>query len=207
LLIPLKQIQPVFVQIDSVSLQAEKDGSLTLLGRRKDLAGWHDQQVIHLENHRANLTVGPWELALKPPDGYYVSGFFGPGPFVRNQRPEGWNEAIVNGGSSIRFSLSGGPSALHGTVNDSGNPVVGAPVFLEPMDLEPARRITNTFVGITDVHGQYRFTGLPPGRYRVLSSFEYQMPDSDAMALAGAREITLDIRNDSSLDLDLYVIR
>jgi hypothetical protein len=207
LTIPLHQIPAVIFQMDGLPSQADRDGSAILLGRRKDLAGFHDQQVIRLENHRANLTVGPWELALTPPDGYYVSSFSGPGPFVRNQRPEGWNEAMIYGGSSIRFSVSGGSGALHGTVNDSGNPAVGAPVFLEPMELDPARRITNTYVAITDVRGQYHFAGLAPGRYRVLSSFEYQMPDSDAMVLAGAKDVLLEVRNDASLDLDLYVIR
>ncbi len=86
-------------------------------------------------------------------------------------------------------------------------PVVGAPVFIEPMDVEPARRLTDTYVTITDVQGRYHFGGLAPGHYRVLSSFEYQMPDSKIMVEARAKELQLDARSDLSQHLDLYVIR
>jgi hypothetical protein len=205
--LPLTRIQPVYFQFEGLPMAAESDGTVRVLGRRKDLAGFHDPQVVKLQDHRANLTAGPWELALAPIDGYYVAGFAGPGPIPRNQRADGWNEVMINNGGSVRFSLSGNPGGVHGTVMDAGNPAVGAPVFLEAMDLEPARRVTDTYVTITDVQGKYGFTGLAPGRYRVLSSFEYQMPDSNTMALAGAKEVHVDVRTDLPLDLDLYVIR
>ncbi len=92
---------------------------------------------------------------------------------------DGWNAAIVlprpmGGWAQFRFSAN--PGALHGTVTDAGDPVVGAPVFIEPMDVEPARRLTDAYVTITDVRGRYHFGGLAPGHYRVLSSFsEYQI--------------------------------
>jgi hypothetical protein len=96
---------------------------------------------------------------------------------------------------------------LKGTVTDNGDAVVGAPVFLEPMDLPPERRMTDAYATITDVHGRYRFGGLAPGRYRVLSSFEYQMPDSRIMTEARARDLQIDAHSELSQDLDLYVIR
>ena len=105
------------------------------------------------------------------------------------------------------FRFSASPGAIHGAVTDGGDPVVGAPVFLEPVDLEPARRITDTYVTITDTHGRYRFGDLAPGHYRVLSSFEYQMPDSKIMTDARAKELQIDAHGDLAQDLDLYVIR
>jgi hypothetical protein len=110
-------------------------------------------------------------------------------------------------GNYARFIFSSGSGALSGTVSQTGDPVAGAPVFLEPMDLEPERRITDSYVTITDVHGRYHFGSLAPGRYRVLSSFEYQMPDSRIMTEARARELQIDVRTDIAQDLDLYVIR
>ena len=110
-------------------------------------------------------------------------------------------------GGTVRFTLSSNVASLHGIVRDAGEPVTGAPVFLEPMDLDPARRVTGTYVAITGQHGQYRFASLAPGRYRLLSSFEYQMPDSKTMGNAGAREVQLDAHTDATRDLDLYVIR
>jgi hypothetical protein len=80
-------------------------------------------------------------------------------------------------------------------------------VFLEPTDLEPPRRVTSVYATLTDIHGQYCFDGLAPGHYRVLSSFEYQMPDSKTMVNAGAKELKIDEHSSVSQDLDLYVIR
>jgi hypothetical protein len=189
-------------------LQAVDDGTVKLLGRRKDLAGSHDTQVIKLLGDRlASPAAGPWEFAVAPIDGYYVSGFSGTGGYRPVKRFDGWNESMIYGGGTVRFTLSSSPGALHGTVSETGDPVAGAPVFLEPVDLEPARRITDTYVTITDVQGRYHFSSLAPGHYRVLSSFEYQMPDSKIMTEAHARELQVDVRSDTGLDLDLYVIR
>jgi hypothetical protein len=201
----LRQIPPVTFQFDGVPVNAADDGAVKLLGRRKDLAGSHDTQAIKLADRRATLAVGPWEFAVVPADGYYVAGFSGLGGYRPSGRFDGWNEATVSYGGTVRFTLSSSPGSLHGTVSDTGEPVIGAPVFLEPVDLEPARRITDTYVTITDVHGRYHFGGLAPGHYRVLSSFEYQMPDSKIMTEAQAKE--LQIGADVGQDLDLYKIR
>jgi hypothetical protein len=202
----LRRIQPVRFDFEGLPLQAVDDGTVKLLGRRKDLAGAHDAQVIKLSNHSAILAVGPWEFAVAPLDGYYVSGFSGPGGYRNYKRCDGWNEATISGGGSVQFTFSS-PGRLHGAVSDAGDPAIGAPVFLEPVDLEPARRLTDNYVTITDVHGRYHFGSLAPGRYRVLSSFEYQMPDSKIMIEAHARELQIDVRGDVAQDLDLFVIR
>jgi hypothetical protein len=203
----LRRVPPVTFQFEGLPTQAVDDGTVKLLGRRKDLAGSHDTQVIQLSNRRATLAVGPWEFAVSPIDGYYVAGFSGLGVYRPVKRFDGWNEALVQYGGGVRFSMSASPGSLHGTVTDNGDPAVGAPVFLEPVDLEPPRRITDTYVTITDVHGSYHFGGLAPGRYRVLSSFEYQMPDSKIMSDTHAKELQIDVRTDIGQDLDLYVIR
>jgi hypothetical protein len=204
----LRKIDPVRFDFAGLPLKAADDGTVKLLGRRKDLAGSHDTQAIQLSDHYAALTVGPWEFAVVPIDGYYVSGFSGSSGYRNLKRFDGWNEQTIQSwGGFVRFSFSNSPAALHGTVTDTGDPAVGAPVFLEPVDLEPARRITDTYVTITDVHGRYNFGNLAPGHYRVLSSFEYQMPDSKIMTEARARELQVDVRSDLGLDLDLYVIR
>jgi hypothetical protein len=204
----LRKMDPVRFDFAGLPLKAADDGTVKLLGRRKDLAGSHDTQAIQLSDHYAALTVGPWEFAVVPIDGYYVSGFSGSSGYRNLKRFDGWNEQTIQSwGGFVRFSFSNSPAALHGTVTDTGDPAVGAPVFLEPVDLEPARRITDTYVTITDVHGRYNFGNLAPGHYRVLSSFEYQMPDSKIMTEARARELQVDVRSDLGLDLDLYVIR
>lgn len=79
-------------------------------------------------------------------------------------------------------------------------------MFLEPSDLEPRRRVTETFVTRTDMHGQYQFDGLASGNYRILSSFEYKVADSAAMSKARATPIVVDAGHTLQQDLDLYSI-
>jgi hypothetical protein len=206
--LPMRKVPMVTFRFDGVSLQAANDGTVQVMARRKDLAGVYDARII--KGTSARLAPGRWELALAPLDGYYVSGFSGSGNygFRRNQHVEGWNEiTVTSNGGSARFTISSNVSSLHGLVKDAGDPVVGAPVFLEPIDLEPERRVTFTYIALTDTHGQYQFAGLAPGRYRVLSSFEYQMPEAKIMENAGAKGVQLDPRADVTRDLDLYVIR
>lgn len=202
----LRRNRDVTFQFDGLPIQAAS-GGVRVLARRKDLAGSHDAEVLKLVDGRANLAVGPWEFAAAPPDGYYVSGFSGPDNYRVIANAEGWNEAVIRYGGTVRFTFSSNAGGLNGAVVDAGNPAVGAPVFLEPMDLEPAQRLTGTYSTVTDIHGHYRFDSLAPGHYRVLSSFEYQAPDSQTMVNAGAKELQIDPRTNIARDLDLYVIR
>ena len=59
----------------------------------------------------------------------------------------------------------------------------------------------------TDVQGRYHFTGLVPGRYRVLSSFDFDQPTSEEMEAARAVTIALREGSETSKDLDLFVAR
>jgi hypothetical protein len=187
---------------------APGDRNMQVLARRKDLAGSGESKVLELANNRFQLAPGPWELAIPPNPAFYVSNFSGP----RHERPgdgraEGWNEIGVGYGSPlVRFTLSSNVGTVQGAVRSGGQPVVGAPVFLEPSDLDPGRRVTDTFVTRTDLRGQYQFTGLAPGNYRVLSSFEYKVADSAAMSGARATPVIVDAGHTVQQDLELYAI-
>jgi hypothetical protein len=180
---------------------------MQVTARRKDLAGVGPAALLKLTNNSALLAPGRWEVSLLPPPGYYVSGFYGPGFGRPRSRPDGWNEFLSNGmGSSVRFTLSG-PAEMHGVVKSYGDPVVGAPVYLEAYDPETHTRLTDLRTVRTDIHGLYRFQGLAPGIYRVLATFEYQMPDTASMELAGAPSVRVEARSDLQMDLDLYGVR
>ena len=181
--------------------------SMQVLARRKDLAGVGPTGVLQLTNNSVLLGPGRWEVSFVPPPGYYVSGFYSAGFGSRGTRPDGWNEFLVTTGGSVRFTLSGGPGEMHGTVKYYGEPLVGAPVYLEAWDPDTRKRVTDLKVVRTDIHGVYRFQGLAPGTYRVLATFEYNMPDSASMELAGAKSVRVEARNDLQMDLDLYGIR
>ena len=182
--------------------------SIQVLGRRKDLAGESSPEILKLTNNQVQLAPGPWELAIPATPGLYVSAFSGPAYQIpADGRADGWNEITVGAGPGVKFTLSLNPGALHGVVKSGSDLVAGVPVFLEPTDLEPRKRVTNIFVTRTDDRGQYQFKGVTPGNYRVLGTFEYRMPDSPAMSNARAKPVKVDEGSDALQDLDLYVDR
>jgi large repetitive protein len=182
--------------------------AVQVLARRKQLSGPGPAETLHLDNGGASLAPGRWEFALAPNPAYYAVGF------MMNNRPtqgraDGWNDVTLAGGSyaaaSIKFTLSPSPGAVHGAVNFASQPVPGVPVFLEPFDLEPARRVAPVRMTRTDARGQYQFAGLAPGQYRLLGTFEYRSPDSGEMDAARAILVKIEETKDLQQDLDLYV--
>jgi hypothetical protein len=193
--------------------QPALSADITVMARRKELQGDGKPQKLRLANGSVTLQPGRWDLWLVPAEAWYAAEFRAPGPdgLIR-RRGDGWNEVLlVSSGSQrvtgVRFVLSTSPGAVHGTVALSREPVPGAPVFLEPYDLEARKRLAGLRSTRTDMRGQYRFGGLAPGTYRLLSTFEYQMPD--AAAMEEARPVSVDVKEsrDGKVDLELYVIR
>lgn len=182
-------------------------GSADIVVRRKDLAGVGPTHEVHLsENNRAAIPPGRWEILAIPPGGYYVSRFL-PSPRNGSSRPDGWNEVMLQRFESVTITLSGGASAVHGLVKSSGAPAGGAPVFLEAWDPVERKRLIDLRETRTDMRGNYRFEGVAPGNYRVLSTFEYLTPDSNAMDAAGAIPIQIAEHTDAQTDLDLFGLR
>jgi hypothetical protein len=125
-------------------------------------------------------------------------------------RADGWNEIVLAGPGqeTVKFVLSTLPATVHGVVsNASHDPVAGVPVFLEAYDPESRKRLMDVRVTRTDTQGRYQFYGLAPGAWRMLSSFEFQMPDTAALDAANARIVKAEEASDLPVDLDLYVIR
>src|ERR1039457_7199160 len=94
-----------------------------------------------------------------------------------------------------------------GQFKSAGDAVSGVPVYLEPYEPLSRRRVGDLRIVRTDMRGQYRFEGLAPGAYRILSTFEYLTPDVETMDIARALPVTIDTRNELSRDVDLYVIQ
>jgi carboxypeptidase family protein len=202
-----------FVESGGQPLDTSK---VRLLVRRKDLAGAGEVQPLAVSGSRyqsrVKLPPGRWELMAIPPAGYCVVGFGysrSRAEGVERSRPDGWNEVVItNGSNPVRFVFSHSPGGLHGLVSGIvREPVGGAPVFLEGYDPESRRRLTDLRMVFTDAQGHYQFTGLAPGAYRLLSTFEFQSPDSAAMENAGAKLVTIEEGRDLPQDLDLSVIR
>jgi hypothetical protein len=176
-----------------------------MVGRRKELSGPGEARRIDLSEN-VRLPPGRWEFALVPPSAMYTSAFLTNGIPVPG-RTDGWNEYLVNafGVNTVKFVLSSSPGAIHGTVTVSSQPVAGAPVFLEISGLEPARRLKEMLMTRTDGRGQYQFSGLAPGQYRLLATFEYQSPAAAELDAARAATVAVEETHDFQQDLDLFV--
>jgi len=185
---------------------------LQVIARRKDLSGPGPRENVDASGRSVQLAPGRWEFAFAQNPAYYAQGFMARNMTVSG-RADGWNEAVLASGEigsmnlAIKFILSASPGAVHGTVNLSSQPVEGVPVFLEPYDLDPAKRLAPLRMTRTDTHGQYQFTGLAPGQYRLLGTFEYQSPDLAEMEAARPIMVKIEEAKDLQQDLDLYVAR
>jgi len=181
-------------------------GTAKITARRKDPDGGGHPEVLKLENGRAALGPGRWEMSVVPPAGYYPVEITGAGlPDSQSGRADGWNEVVLRGFDAITIKLSSRPASIHGMVSGTGHdPAPGAPVYLEAFDKDTGKRLAELRTTRSDLRGQYHFNGLAPGLYRILGTFEYEKPDSDAMEAAGARALTLSEATDAAQDLDLY---
>jgi len=178
-----------------------------ITARRKDLDGGGRPEVLKLDNGRAVLGPGRWEMSVLPPAGYYTVQLAGDAGIPESQsgRADGWNEVVLHGFDAITIKLSTRPASVHGVVNGPGHePAPGAPVYLEAFDKDTGKRLAELRTTRTDLRGQYRFDGLAPGFYRILGTFEYEKPESDTMEAAGARSLTLAEATDTAQDLELY---
>ena len=173
--------------------------------RRADLAGAGEAVAPPITDNKAGISAGRWEIMLDPPSGYYVSSMAAPGITPAHSRVDSWNEVVTRTGS-VRFTLSAGPCVVRGTVKSAGEPVNGAPVFLEAYDPATRKRDGELRATRADIRGQYHFDGLPPGTYRILGTFEYLAPEQEAMDAANAPSLTLDPHGQIAKDLELYVI-
>jgi hypothetical protein len=181
-----------------------------VVARRKDLSGDGAPETLRAQGP-LKLQPGRWDLSVTSTASYYVAGFSGPrNEGMERGRADGWNEIVLAGPGqeTVKFVLSTLPATVHGVVsNASHDPVPGVPVFLEAYDPESRKRLMDVRVTRTDTQGRYQFYGLAPGAWRMLSSFEFQMPDTAALDAANPRIVKAEEASDLPVDLDLYVIR
>ena len=182
---------------------------MQMMARRKELSGPGERQKIDLSTDAVRLPPGRWEFALDPLPALYASRFQANGSPVPG-RADGWNEDMIVSGTgvnTVKFVLSNSPGSVHGAVMLGTQQALGAPVFLESSEIEPGHRFKEPFMVRTDTRGQYQFSGLAPGEYRLLATFEYQSPTAAEFDLARAVTIKIEEARDLQKDLDLFVAR
>ena len=149
--------------------------------RRVDLDGTGPIRTLR---DRDTIAPGHWEVMAEPPPEYYVKS-------IRSQyggqtvtRDDGWFGLDFGTYSDIIVSLSTHPASITGVISTGGRPVSGAAVYLERYNPDAGDPRILLVTGRADGQGSYKFTGLAPGRYRVLSSFDFDPEDRFAMERA-----------------------
>jgi protocatechuate 3,4-dioxygenase beta subunit len=184
--------------------------TVTLWIRRKDLAG--PGAAERFPSPIAQVPPGPWEVRVEtPPEMYPVSVWMAamrsPAP-AGATRADGWTEVRVPdwGEAVLRVIVSRRPAAIHGKVTASGDAVVGAPVYLEAWDPSENKRLAELRQTLTNAQGEFRFRGLPPGVYRIVSSFDFDAPDEELMGNTHHKAVKVGEAEDAAADLSLYVL-
>ena len=177
-----------------------------ITARRVTLAG--TGSVLRLRDG-VEIPPGRWEVSVNPTVDYFPASIMVDGrDLTPGGRADGWHEFPVASGryAQMRIALSSRPAGVQGKVSGTGNePVIGAPVFLEAIDPTLHKRLKELAGARTDARGIYQFTGLPPGTYRLLSTFDFDDPDPETMEAARARTVTLTEGKVEPCDLDFYV--
>lgn len=146
------------------------------------------------------LIPGEYQAAAVAPPEYYIHSFLMP----RSSSRPGRFEAFPGEAMDLTVVLGSRPAALRGQVRDAeGKLVPGAPVFLSAVDPELRLLLEGGRSTRADQSGEYRFYGLPPGRYRLFSSFEVSQPRDPDWDATGAAGVTLEEGQRANLDLKL----
>jgi len=154
-----------------------------LMMRRVDLDG---TSPVRAYKTREPIVPGHWEFRVLVDPSAYVKSIVS----QANGHPEtvgdGWFGIDIGTSGQIVVALSGHPASVSGTVAAAGKPVSGAAIYLELFDPELPNPRLQLIEGRSDPQGAYRFSGLAPGHYRVLSSFDFDPEDRFTMEKAAA---------------------
>jgi hypothetical protein len=162
-------------------------GSYPVYARRADLDGPGDEITLRGEA----LAPGPWEFTVRPSSEQYLVS-------IRNQgdggavplAQDGWFPVEIGTAPQLEVNLSNKPASISGTVTALSMPVTGAPVFLQLLNpLRPELALQSWEVR-ADAQGHYVFNSLPPGDYRLMSSYELDYDEPVAREKSAAVQLS-----------------
>ena len=142
----------------------------------------------------ASLPAGTWEINVVCESSMYVAA-------IRADGESGlaWNQIAVRPGreTSVTVSLSSGPGSVRGNVTSGGAAAAGAAVLLaaDGADSKIAMR-----KAIAEGRGEFRFVGLPPGKYRLAAA-----ADPDRMELDPAESVAVEVTENAEVVQDVEI--
>ena len=170
--------------------------------RQEESAESQSQRIACGEN--LPLLPGNWEFAASGPTDVYVAE-------VRNAVAAGdsYNVHVILGQSKeVTVVFGSQPGTLTGKVTTSdGLSAIGAPVFLNAVEADLRSRLGGVRMVRCNEKGEYRFSGLAPGRYEIISSFDIQDPGEAQWPLGSGRPVTIDQNGKTQLDISVQEIR
>lgn len=210
LVLPIQLTAPpqVDFEVRHAGTGAILTGVAAVTGRRQDLSGMNPAHPIPVP--RAMLHAGHWEMnATAGPDHYVesIAASSRDGRRNRPDRPPEWHDIFLDQRvpARIRISVSGKAAHLTGAVTNDGKTIPGAPVFLWP-ETDDLRRLTGgARFTLSDSDGRYRFDGLPPGKYRLLATFDHREIDGSILDEARAPQISIEPAQRANFDAPLWL--
>ncbi len=146
--------------------------------RRVDLDGTGPPRTLRTDEP---LPPGHWELTLQPPASYYLASIRSQFGGEAASRDEGWFGLYLGNSARLQIVLAPRPGTISGVVSTAGKAVAGATVYLELYNPDGPEKRLQLWNLRTDPDGRFTFPQLAPGRYRVLSSFDFDPDDVNLM--------------------------
>jgi protocatechuate 3,4-dioxygenase beta subunit len=175
-------------------------GDVPLIARRRDLDGPGPETTVSADKP---LLPGHWEFTLQPGPSYYLVSIANEEDKTPPARLDGWFPLDIGNAPRLRVTLSAKPASISGVVSSSSRPVIGAPVFLQQLNPDAPELPLQSWSGRADAQGSFSFTGLAPGSYRLMSSFDVDFDDP----LARDKSAALTLNEGEAVTQPLEMIR
>jgi hypothetical protein len=196
----------VDVEVRGADTRSAVNTPIKLMGHRQDLSDLGKDQPISMHG---TLAPGHWLMSAQVGATQYVESIAGSAS-ARDRhatQPSDAFEVMIGPGSTrIVVAISDRAGQWEGSVaGPDSKPVPGAPVFLWPVPEAARRSIGGAKLVLADSSGHYQFSGLPPGDYRVLASFDLSEVDEEILDAARAPVTRLDAGQRITADLPLWI--
>ena len=163
------------------------DTDYPLIARRLDLDGPGPEGSL---SPGQSLTPGPLEFTVRPGPAHYLVAIQNDGdksPPPANM--DGWFAVDIGNAPRLHITLSAKPASVSGLVTSASQPIIGAPVFLQLINPDAPELALQSWTARADAQGNFTFTGLAPGTYRLMSSYDVDF--DDPLARSKAAMLTL----------------
>jgi hypothetical protein len=180
------------------------DNVVSLMGHRQDLTEVEKDRPIPMTG---TLAPGHWIMSAVVGPTQYVEDITGAGFGRAATRPPDAFDVMIQGvATRINVRVSDRAAQMEGVVlGPDSKPVAGAPVMIWAVTESARRSIGGSRQTLAGADGRYLFTGLPPGDYRIIATFDIREVDADILDYARIDTTRLAIGEKKTADLSLWI--